>query len=263
MEKSPSRFKEKKKRRPADGESILDTFIRRIRHYVDIDQETLSAFDRISYQDRTYPSGKIIVSLNEPMDTVYIPVSGWCLRAKYLDDGRRQIINFLLPGDYFDLMSLVGTRSDHTISAATDCVIRQFKGSDFLGLIQSSPKLASAFWWVTVQEETILRQQIVRVGRMSAQERIANFILELNRRQSISDGRLSGFVPLPVPQAFLADALGLSVVHISRSLTTLKSKKLLDTSRRGIEILNRDGLMKIAEYNSALFEPNPVRLAAQ
>lgn len=241
----------------------MDTFIRRIRHYVDVDQDLLRVFDGITYTDRTYRAGQNIVSLNEPMDTLYIPITGWSLRAKFLDDGRRQIINFLLPGDYFDLMSLVGTRSDHTIIAATDTTIRHFRGRDFLDLIQASTKLASAFWWVTVQEETILRQQIVRIGRMSAQERIANFVLELNRRQSISDGRLSSTVPLPVPQAYLADALGLSVVHISRSLTNLKARNLLKTSRQGIEIVDRKGLIEMAEYNSGLFEPHPVKLAAQ
>lgn len=241
----------------------MDTFIRRIRHYVNVDRESLSAFGRLNYQDKTYKAGQTIVSLNEPMETLFVPLSGWSLRAKYLDDGRRQIINFQLPGGYFDLMSLVGTRSDHTISAATDTTIRLFKGQDFLDLIQVSPKLASAFWWITVHEEMILRQQIVRVGRMTAQERIANFILELNRRQSIGEGKISDFVPLPVPQAFLADALGLSVVHISRSLTYLKSKDLLRTSRQGIEIINRAGLINLAEYNPALFEPHPVNLAAQ
>ena len=241
----------------------MDTFIRRIRHYVDVDHDLLRVFDRISFRDRTYAAGQNIVTLNEPMDTLYIPISGWSIRAQYLDDGRRQIINFLLPGDYFDLMSLVGSRSDHTITAATDTTIREFRGRDFIDLIQASPKLASAFWWVTVQEETILRQQIVRIGRMSARERIANFVLELNRRQSIAEGVLSDFVPLPVPQAFLADALGLSIVHISRSLTTLKGNDLLQTTRQGIQITDRAGLMKMAEYNPALFEPNPVKLAAQ
>ena len=239
----------------------MDKFVRRVKHYVDIKDEDLKVLFNLPHTTQTFASGQTIVSLNEPIEKLYIVESGWSLRARYLDDGRRQIVNFHLPGDYFDLMSLVGARSDHTVSAATDVKIRVFKGRDFLDAIQTSPHLASAFWWVTVQEETILRQQIVRIGRMSARERIANFILELDRRQSICEGFQDDFVPLPVPQAFLADALGLSIVHISRSLTTLKAQDLLKTNRRGIEIIDRAGLMELAEYNSDLYESRPVPIA--
>jgi len=242
------------------GES-LDKFVRRMQHYVNVSDDDLNVLCSLKHSVQTFSSGQTIVSLNEPVEKLYVMEAGWSLRARYLEDGRRQIINFQLPGDYFDLMSLVGARSDHTVSAATDVRMRVFQGRDFLNAIQQSPRLAAAFWWVTVQEETILRQQIVRIGRMSARERIANFILELNRRQNIADGDRDDFVPLPVPQAFLADALGLSVVHISRSLTTLKAKNLLRTSRRGIEIIDREGLMELAEYSPDLLEATPVTLS--
>lgn len=241
----------------------MDKFVRRMKYYADVNDDDLAPLMQLDSEEQRFQAGQTIVALNEPVENLYIPVKGWTLRARYLDDGRRQIINFQLPGDYFDLMSLVGARSDHTFSAATDATLRVFDGQGFLSAIQQSARLASAFWWATVQEETVLRQQIVRIGRMSARERIANFILELNRRQMIAEGEYQDFVPLPVPQAFLADALGLSVVHVSRSLTSLKTDELLSTSRRGIEIVDRGGLMRLAEYNSSLLQSNPVALAAQ
>lgn len=241
----------------------MDHFIRRIQHYADIKSHELDPLLGLRHSRQSYTSGQTIIALNEPVTTLYILESGWLMRSCHLDDGRRQIINFQLPGDYFDLMSIVGARSDHSLVAATDITLRAFDGRTFLKAIQESPKLASAFWWVTVQEETILRQQIVRIGRMSAKERVANFILELKRRQTIADGERTRFVPLPVPQAFLADALGLSIVHISRTLTTLKGEGLLKTSRQGIEILSFDKLVELAEYDNTLFEAQPVALAAQ
>ncbi|MGB3456847.1 MAG: Crp/Fnr family transcriptional regulator [Litorimonas sp.] len=241
----------------------MDRFVRRMRHYVDIGEAELDALIGLDHRTKTYKAGQTIVALNEPMSDVHIVTDGWSLRARYLDDGRRQIINFQLPGDYFDLMSLVGARADHTITAATDTTLRLYDGQKFLEVIQRTPRLAAAFWWVTVQEETILRQQIVRVGRLSARERIANFLLELNRRQIIAHGAFDDFVPLPVPQAYLADTLGLSVVHISRSLGTMKRQGLIRTSRQGIELLDREQLMELSEYNPALLQPNPVRLAAE
>ncbi|WP_298915980.1 Crp/Fnr family transcriptional regulator [uncultured Algimonas sp.] len=241
----------------------MDRFVRRMKHYVDIGDADLAPLIALQHREQTFKSGQTIVALNEPMDKIHIVLDGWSLRARYLDNGRRQIINFQLPGDYFDLMSLVGARSDHTITAATDTVLRIYDGREFLDIIQNAHRLASAFWWVTVQEETILRQQIVRIGRMSARERIANFILELNRRQNIAQDSEGDFVPLPVPQAYLADALGLSVVHISRSLTSMKAQGLIRTSRRGIDIVDRNALMELAEYNPALMCPDPIVIAAQ
>ncbi|MEM7729281.1 MAG: Crp/Fnr family transcriptional regulator [Pseudomonadota bacterium] len=241
----------------------MDKFVRRMKHYVEIGEAELDTLLALEHRNQTFSPGQTIVALNEPMKDIYIVRSGWSLRTRYLDDGRRQIINFQLPGDYFDLMSLVGARADHTITAATETTLRLYDGGQFLQLIQETPRLASAFWWVTVQEETILRQQIVRIGRMSARERIADFILELNRRQTIAEGQRNDFVPLPVPQAYLADALGLSVVHISRSLTAMKSKDMLHTSRRGIQIVDRAAMMELAEYNPALLEPHRVSIAAQ
>jgi CRP-like cAMP-binding protein len=241
----------------------MDRFIRRMQHYVEISESDLAPLVELRHHTETYKSGQTIVALSEPMEKLYIPLEGWSIRSRYLDDGRRQIINFQLPGDYFDLMSIVGARSDHTITAAMDTKLRVYDGDAFLRAIQRSPKLASAFWWVTVQEETILRQQIVRIGRMNARERIANFILELNRRQTIAEGKPSDFVPLPVPQALMADALGLSVVHISRSLTQMRMQRLLSTSRRGIEILDRDAMINLAEFDPSLMENSAIRLVAQ
>lgn len=241
----------------------MEKFITRLKHYVAIGRNDLAALLELPSQIETYQSGQTIIALNEPIEKIYVIESGWAIRARYLDDGRRQIINFQMPGDYFDFMAIVGAQSDHMISAATDLTLRSFDGSAFLTAIQTSPRLASAFWWVTVQEETILRQHIVRVGRMSARERIANFILELNRRQNIAESEFSDFVPLPVPQAFLADALGLSVVHVSRSLTALKTRKLIQTTRYGIEIMDRDALIDLAEFDLSLLQASPVPLAAQ
>lgn len=239
----------------------MQNFIRRISHYVDIGATELEPLLELDHTERVFNAGQRVVSFNETVDKLFIVQSGWLLRARYLEDGRRQIINFLLPGDYFDLMSLVGAKSDHTVTAATETKIRIYNGRDFLSAIQKSSTLASAFWWVTVQEETILRQQIVRIGRLSARERIANFVLELNRRQSIVEGTQSDFVPLPIPQAMLADALGLSIVHISRSLTSLRAQGLIESSRRGISILNRETLMELADFDAAHLESNRVALA--
>jgi len=79
--------------------------------------------------------------------------------------------------------------------------LRRVKSDDFLRIIAKSPQLATSFWWAAIQEEAILREQIIRVGRRSARERVGHLILELNRRISAVTGELENYLYLPVPQA--------------------------------------------------------------
>ena len=177
-----------------------------------------------------------------------------------LDDGRRQILNFMLPGDCFDLMSLNKARSDHSVSAASNVTLRRIRADDFLQMISHKPQLATSFWWTAIQEEAILREQIIRVGRRSARERVGHLILELNRRISAITGEIDNHLNLPVPQAYMADALGLSVVHISRTLSRLKSDGLIKTGNEGIQILDREKLAEICDFNSRYLRLEKLRI---
>ena len=241
----------------------MDSFTRRMKHFVELDDADFGLLQQLGSAVRDVAAGEVLVSFAEVVDELFIIEEGWALRTRYLEDGRRQVINLMMAGDYFDLMALIGAKSDHSVVAATDVRMRVFRGQDFLKATQSSNRLASAFWWVTVREEAVLRQQIVRIGRMSAQERIANFVLELSRRQDISTGTREDFVTLPVPQAVLADALGLSIVHVSRSLTAMKARDLIRTNRRGVTIVDRSGLKQLAGFEPTHPSPGRLPLAAQ
>lgn len=228
----------------------MDMIINRIAHYADIGAPQFQDLMGLTHRIETRDPGQDIVTAGEVVDYVFIIESGWALRYQLLDDGRRQIMNFMLPGDCFDLMSLTKTQSDHSVSAATQVTLRRIKSDDFLNVIKNDPVLATAFWWVAIQEESILREQIVRNGRMSAKERVANLILELNRRLSISTGRQDNTLPLPVPRTHLADALGLSVVHISRTLARLKREGYIAIEPGMIHILKRDAMAETAEFDA-------------
>lgn len=228
----------------------MNPLIKRIAHYADVDSRHFEGLINLPHKIEVHESGREIVSEGETVDFVFIIESGWAIRFDLLEDGRRQILNFMLPGDCFDMMSLTSAQSDHSVSAATNLTLRRLKASDFLSAIRQEPSLAAAFWWVAVQEESILREQIIRVGRRSAKERVGHLILELNRRVAATSGKLENFLYLPVPQSLLADMLGLSVVHISRTLTKLKAEKLISTTSDGVQILDRERLEKISNFDS-------------
>ncbi|WP_371395342.1 Crp/Fnr family transcriptional regulator [Fretibacter rubidus] len=227
----------------------MDMIINRLSHYADIGATQFQTLSSLSHRIETRQAGEDIVIEGEVVDYVFIIESGWAIRYRLLDDGRRQIMNFMLPGDCFDLMSLTKSASDHNVSAASEVVLRRIKATDFFNAIRGDSCLSLAFWWVAIQEEAILREQIVRNGRLSAKERLGNLILELNRRLSISTGRQDNSVAIPVTQNHLADALGLSSVHISRSMGKLSREGYIAVESWGIQILNRDALAEMAEFD--------------
>ena len=229
----------------------MNSLARRVSHYVDINATEFERLEELPHRVETRKPGEDIVSIGETIDYIFVIESGWALRSRILDDGRRQILNFMLPGDCFDLMSLVSAKADHTVSAATEVKLRRIGTRDFFKEIYKNQQLATAFWWVAVQEEAILREQIIRVGRRSAVERVAHMLLELNRRLAMIEGKEKDFIDLPVPQSLLADALGLSVVHVSRTFTKLKREGMIATTPQGIEILERQKLKDISDFESA------------
>jgi len=128
--------------------------------------------------------------------------------------------------------------------------LRRLSFTDFIRTISREPHLATSFWWASIQEEAILREQIIRVGRRSAKERVAHLLLELNRRVAAIDGELKDFLSLPIPQTLIADALGLSVVHISRTMSKLKYDGMIETTSEGVRILQRDQLIKLSDFDN-------------
>ena len=228
----------------------MDSLLRRISYYVQSDAHAFDDITSLPYKIEKRNAGQEIVVEGEKVDFVFIIESGWAIRFRMLDDGRRQILNFMLPGDCFDLMAVNRAKSDHNVSAASEVVLRRIKADIFLKTVASNPHLATSFWWAAIQEEAILREQIIRVGRRSAKERTAHLILELNRRVATVTGKLDDYLSLPVAQALLADALGLSIVHVSRTLTRLKADGYIRMNNQGIEILRREALAEMCDFDS-------------
>ena len=229
----------------------MEQLFKRLSQYSDIDRAAFAPLKQASSLSAVYEPGDEIILEGDTITSMFVVESGWAIRYRILDDGRRQILNFMLPGDCFDVMSIIQSQADHSVSAATKMQFRRIKTSEFLRIMKSDQILASAFWRVAIQEEAILREQITRVGRRSATERLAHLILELNERASIAEGTSSDFLRLPIPQSLFADALSLSVVHISRTLTKLRTMGMIQTTSEGVEILDRHKLKKISG-----FEPN-------
>jgi len=223
----------------------------RIAGYSDIDEREFDSLKQAPVERVRKERGARIVSAGDPVTHVFVVSRGWALRYRTLTDGRRQIVNVMLPGDCFDLQALIETRADHSVEALTQVELLCLKSEDFFSAIQSNAKLAMAFWWAAVQEESILREQIVRLGRRSGRERLAHMLLELRRRLLHAGQDISDTITLPMSREVLADLLGLSSVHVSRSVSALRDAGLIRTSNGSIQLLDIDGLADVAQFDPA------------
>lgn len=193
------------------------------------------------------PRSEIIVEgeqIKEPM----LILDGWAARVRHLADGRRQILGFLLPGDLIGLCDQHRPVAASTVVAITPVEVCAAPDAEV------SPRLARAFAISRALEDAHLLAQITRLGRMNAHERLADLLLELLERLQLAGKASGGSYTLPVTQEGLADALGLTSVHVNRTLQTM---------RRDDEIVLKGGSLTVVNppLLTARIGRNPTRVS--
>jgi CRP-like cAMP-binding protein len=179
---------------------------------------------------------------------LYTLLSGWAYRFKTLSDGRRQILNFLLAGDFIGVQQKMSDAAAHGVVTLTDAVFCVFQRDSLWELHRRSPTMGFNITWLTAHEESMVDDTLLSVGRRSAEERIATLLILLFKRAAAlqPDGGADG-VPFPLTQQHMADGLGLSLVHTNRTLRRLERRGL--HSIKGGRLYMRDvrALARIAD----------------
>ena len=187
---------------------------------------------------------------------LFTVLSGWAFRYKLLPDGRRQIMNYVLPGDLLGLQgSLIG-EMDHSVEALTPVTLCVFERSKLERLFERHPTLGYDLTWIAAQEERILDEHLLSVGRRTALERTA-YLLSFIHQRAKSVGMNGGRRLIPITQQHVADTLGLSLVHTNKTLRKLSDRKLMRWQDKGCEILDPDGLRALAGWEGLKKEARP------
>ncbi len=192
-----------------------------------------------------------ILTGGEPCRWLFVARSGWSIYYKLLPDGRRQIVQFVLPGDIVDLHALFQMETPCSLAALTAAEFARIDAARLGDLYFRYPRLAAALAWMAARDRAMLMEQVVRLGRKTAYERLAHLLLELHQRLvGVGLAAGDGF-RLPVTQDELADALGLSLVHVNRTLQRLRRENLLRLDNQRVDLLDRERLAEIAGYEPA------------
>jgi CRP/FNR family transcriptional regulator len=204
---------------------------------------------RISQSEHTVPARRIIWRGQDLQDVVPVICSGWAAAIVMLSNGSRQIVSFLLPGDIISTTLLFESKPYCLVEAITDVRYRAFDRIELKSLLFRQPELLDRFSKAWVAEKARADQLIVDLGRRTADERIARMILNLIERLS-QRGMLRGDAiefDFPLRQHHIADATGLTPVHVSKVLTEFRRRGLISINERSMTVLDLAEFRRIAQ----------------
>jgi CRP-like cAMP-binding protein len=211
-------------------------------------EEDRDALNALYLDARDIGARRHIIREGDRPDHVHLMVEGWAARYKLLPDGARQITAFLIPGDFCDLHVTILGEMDHSITTLTRSRVA-FIPRATMDSLTDRVSLAKAFWWATLVDEAVLRSWIVNVGRRDAFEAIGHLICELYVRMK-NIGLVNGRrFEVPLTQEEIADALGLTSVHVNRVLQRLRAEDLISFSQGMLTIHDYQRLEKASGFN--------------
>lgn len=222
--------------------------LRMIEHFRDFTSDELKFVANFKVGELTVAEGTTIAAEGSNLAHLYTVLDGWGFRYKTLENGSRQVLNFLLPGDFVGLQSSMFGELDHSVDALTQMRMCVFERKDIWELFRKHPGLAYDVTWLATEEEKILGSHLTAVGQRAARARIAYLLLHLYTRCEHRNMAGSDRMNVPLSQQHLADLLGLSLVHTNKSLKRLESDKLLSWNKGVVAFLDREALMDLAEF---------------
>jgi CRP/FNR family transcriptional regulator len=203
-------------------------------------------------------SGSTIISENVNSIHLFTLLSGWAFRYKTLEDGRRQIVNYVLPGDFIGLQASLSDAMTHGVDTLTNAVFCVFPRERLWDLFVRHPQIAYDITWLAAREERTLDEHLLAIGRKTALERLA-YLLWYLYDKARDVGLLKGNkLDLPMSQAHLADTLGLSLVHTNKTLQKLREKGSILLDERRLTIINEDALKIMGRVETVASNARPL-----
>lgn len=190
-----------------------------------------------------------IISEGEDPKTVYLILEGWACRYKTLEDGRRQVLSLFVPGDLCDLHVYILEKMDHSIATLTPVRVALINPDELNEVTDAHPRVTRALWWESLVTAAIQREWLVSAGQRSSLEALAHLLCESYFRLRLVGLENDMTCPFPLTQADMADALGVTQPHISRTLSELHETGVVTLKRRRLIVHDVAGLRKLASFN--------------
>ena len=237
--------------------TVTNAFVSRLMQLVPLSQDEIDILLELQASPRIVQRHRDIITEGRSYGSIFIIMEGNAIRYRILHDGRRQIVNIVLPGDIVGALGYFTESSLYSTKALTEVVVAAVPFARLNALHETHPRLVTKiFWWFSC-ESTIYAEHLVDLGRRSALERVAHFLLELlTRLQSIGLADEQSF-KIPLTQELLADALGLSIPHVNRVLRRLREDQLVVVEDQRVTDKDMDALAELADFEPSYLSRFP------
>jgi CRP-like cAMP-binding protein len=210
--------------------------------------EEIAFIQHFKTRSMAFEPGTSIIAEGSASVHLYTLYSGWAFRFKTLSDGRRQILNILLPGDLIGLQEKLEEVALHGVETLSPVLLCRFDRNGLWELYRNHPGLAYDITWLASREERMLDENLLSIGRRTALERAAYLIAFIASRAAVVGLNGKAHVQIPITQQHVADTLGLSLVHTNKTIRKLIDRKLIAWRDGGCEVVDREGLKDLAHW---------------
>lgn len=234
-----------------------EVWLRRLKSSAELDPDDERSLRELPITLKRVDGGQDVVSTGDRPSVCCLIVDGFLLRSKSLAEGKRQILAFHQPGDIPDLQSLYLHVMDHDVSTLGDCVLGFIPHGPLRDVVRRRPKIAEVLWRETLIDAAIFREWICNVGPRSGASRLAHLILEIYTRLKAVGRAPGASFHLPVTQALLGEAIGMSTVHVNRIVQQLRGEGLLEVSNGVITIYDERKLKAVGDFDPLYLHLDP------
>lgn len=226
----------------------MNLLTRKLAAYVSLDIQDREFLDDVVRPSRAVASNIDIIKEGDEPSDVRLVLKGFACRNKVTPDGERQIMAYLVPGDFCDVHVAILRQMDHSITTLSDCTVVEIPFKT-IEAMTARPNLARALWWATLVDEATLREWLVNLGTRDARQKVAHLFCELLIRLRVVGLADNDGYKLPITQQDLADTVGLSNVHVNRTLQSLRADGFIEFESKTLVIKNFKALVELSNFN--------------
>ena len=230
---------------------MITAHLKKLRIRVEISSDEERVIRGLVAETRRVRADEVVVAAGQELDFSLLLIDGWLVRSKDLPSGDRQVMELHIAGDFADLHGFTLKRLDHDLISVSECTLGIVPHERLMEISERRPHLARVYWLSTNVDAAITREMALSLAQRSAISRMAHLFCELHVRLGIVDKTQGNTFEFPLTQRELAECLGLTVVHVNRTLQELRRRGLVEAGNRQITILDKRGLESLAEFDPA------------
>lgn len=222
--------------------------VEKLAHYIELSANDRQTLARLEESEESYSPRDKVHQAGGVEERLYVVKKGWLHSSYTLKDGRRQIVRIHHPGDIIGLPDLAFSRATMDLTAVNECTLCPFPRRHLDIIFRGHPRLTALLFTISLREQVILVDHLRRMGRMTARERMAHFLLDLIARLRVTNRSMTDTFNLPLNQSEIGDALGLTNITVSKTLMEMRIAKLVRVERSKVTLLEEEQLRRDCDF---------------